>query len=285
MTDTGRDLFKPFESEDRLTNYTVDGVHQAPEVAAATAADLLAQGSVALVGSAHSTVEEQYILQGIASRTKATVAMVSHSGEGDGILLSEDHSPNLRGALLSGLIQELPGVGLTSLALQIESGAVQTLLVVNEDVTELGLTEAQLGKVKIIYLGAFANAVSQVAQVVIPALSVFEKEGSFVNQNFRLQKFTAAVPGPRGLIPELAVLEMMEAQLAQEKCLRPSIAQIWERLGQSSGAFEGLSWQKIPHEGLALKAGSLAELAYLEKKNLKYDPATEEMAQAVPAGA
>jgi NADH-quinone oxidoreductase subunit G len=78
MTDSGRDYFKPYESEDRLTNYTVDGVHQSPEVAAQAAAKLLAAGSVAVVASPHSTVEEQFILQGIAKQTGAPVSLVKH---------------------------------------------------------------------------------------------------------------------------------------------------------------------------------------------------------------
>lgn len=282
MTDSGRDLFKPYESDDRLTHYTVDGVHQTPEAAAAAAAELLAAGSVAVVGSAHSTVEEQFILQKVAEQTEASVSLVKHEGEGDGILLSEDRSPNLRGALLNGLISELPGLDLAPLAAQIESGAVKSLLVVNEDVTQLGLTEAQLSKVKVIYVGAFANAVSQVAQVVIPALSVFEKDGSFVNQNFRLQKFAAAVPGPRGLMPEVAVLAMVEAKLGGDSSPASAMAQVWERIGQSEGAFQGLGWQRIPDEGLQIEAGSLAQLDFVESKNLKFEPAA---AKAAPIGA
>ena len=57
------------------------------------AADLLKSGDVALVASAHSSVEEQYIQSQLVSLTGAKVFMVSHVGEGDGILLSEDRSP------------------------------------------------------------------------------------------------------------------------------------------------------------------------------------------------
>jgi NADH-quinone oxidoreductase subunit G len=60
--------------------------------------------------------------------------------------------------------------------------------------------------VKIIYVGTHANATSEIADVVIPSLMVFEKDGSFINQNFRLQKFKAAVPGPRGVEPDFTVL-------------------------------------------------------------------------------
>jgi NADH-quinone oxidoreductase subunit G len=42
------------------------------------------------------------------------------------------------------------------------------------------------------------NATSAAAKVVIPTLTVFEKSGTFVNQQFRIQKFAKAVPGPPG---------------------------------------------------------------------------------------
>mgnify|MGYP000163458674 CR=1 FL=1 len=283
MTDSGRDLFKAFETEDRLTHYTVDGIHQTASEAAIAAADILKVGGVAIVGSPHSTVEEQFFLKQIATATDASVSLIGHSGVGDGILLSEDRSPNLRGALLNGLISELPGTDLSTLATQVDSGVVQTLLVVNENVTELGLSEAQLAKLKVIYVGAFANAVSQVAQVVLPSLSVFEKEGSFVNQNFRLQKFAAAVPGPKGLLSEASVLGQVVALMNGDAATHLTISQIWQQIEQSEGAFKELNWQKIPEEGVEVDAGELAALKFVESKNLKFDPLALEEAQAVLA--
>lgn len=283
MTDSGRDLFKAFESEERLTHYTVDGVHQRPEVTAEAAVALIKDQATAIVGSAHSTVEEQYFLKSIATQTSATVHLVRHEGVGDGILLSEDRSPNLRGALLNGLIDALPGANFSELATQIDSGAVKTLIVVNEDVSTLGISEAQLAKVQVIYFGAFANKVSQIAQVVVPTLSVFEKEGSFVNQNFRLQKFAAAVPGPRGLLPEGLVLEHIASTLAGEKPLAPNAAQIWQTISRGEGAFNGLTWQQITDEGQPLPAGALAELAFAERENLKFKPVALKEAQATLA--
>ena len=75
-----------------------------------------------------------------------------------------------------------------------------------------------LAKVKVIYCG-HAQQRGQPGRGcgACPSLSVFEKEGSFVNLSFRLQKFAAAVPGPRGILPDVAVLEKIAAPLADEK--------------------------------------------------------------------
>ena len=52
---------------------------------------------------------------------------------------------------------------------------------------------------------------------MLPTLTVFEKSGTFVNQQFRLQKFTKAVPGPAGATDDLAVLGKLIAVASGKK--------------------------------------------------------------------
>ena len=132
-------------------------------------------------------------------------------GQGDGLLISADRNPNVRGALVTGLIKTLPAPQLTELAAQIDAGQVKTVSRIGEDLAAAGLSEAQLGKIAIIYLGTHANATSAAAKVVIPTLTVFEKAGTFINQQFRLQKFAQAVPGPQGVADDLVTLAQLVA--------------------------------------------------------------------------
>jgi NADH-quinone oxidoreductase subunit G len=255
-------------------------VHKTDVETAAAAVELLKAGDVALIGSAGSSVEEQFFYRLIADRSSAKVTLVSHTGEGDGILLSEDRTPNLRGALLNGLISKLPEADLTAVATEIDSGAIKTLVVVNEDVTQLGIPSELLAKVKVIYFGTHANAVSQVANVVCPSLMVYEKDGSFVNQSFRLQKFKAAVPGPRGIQSDVTVLEKIVAGLGEEKPVALTMDVAWERIADTMSAFEGLSWRGISDEGVALDPAQFIDLPFVETKNLKFDPVAFKEAQA-----
>ena len=73
-----------------------------------------------MIGSAHSSFEEQYLLQKIVNHTGASYEMIQHIGEGDSLLMSEDRTPNLRGALITGLINELPETQLGQLKGEIE---------------------------------------------------------------------------------------------------------------------------------------------------------------------
>lgn len=274
MTDSGRELHKVSESEDRLTHYTIEGVHKTSDETAAAAAELLKAGDAALLASAHSSVEEQFFYQTIAERCGAKVSMISHNGEGDGLLLSEDRTPNLRGALVHGLISSLPEDNLEALVRDVNSGSVKTILAVNEDLTELGFSKDALAKVNVIYVGTHANATSEVANVVIPSLMVFEKEGSFINQAFRIQKFKAAVPGPRGIESDFMVLEKVSAPLAEEKAAPVTIDAVWERMATKLEQLDDeIRWRTLPDEGIALDATAFLDLEFVETKNLKYDPA------------
>jgi NADH-quinone oxidoreductase subunit G len=286
MTDSGRALYKKVESEDRLTQYTIDGVHKTVEEVAAAAADILQEGGVAVVASAHSSVEEQFYYKSIAERSGAKVSLVSHYDEGDGLLLSEDRTPNLRGALVTGLVNQLPEADLGALNREIHSGAVKTLLVVNEDLTTLGIDPGLLAKVKTIYVGTHTNETAKVADIVIPSLMVFEKDGSFINQTFRLQKFNSAIPGPPGVRPDFSVLEKIAAPLADEKPAPVTLDELWQRIASKLASVpDSLTWRSIPEEGIALDPGALSELPFVETKNLKYDPEAFKEAHTAPAGA
>ena len=286
MTDSGRALYKAVESEDRLTQYTIDGVHKTSDEVAAAAVGLLKAGDVAMVASAHSSLEEQFYYKAIAERSGAKISLVSHYGGGDGLLQSEDRTPNLRGALVTGLIGQLPEAELSSLARDINSGAVKTLMVVNVDVTTLGISAELLSKVKVIYVGTHTNDTAKDADIVIPSLMVFEKDGSFVNQTFRLQKFKTAIPGPAGVRPDFMVLEKIAAPLADEKPAPVTLDEVWQRIaGKLDSVDDAQTWRGIPEEGVALEPGALLELPFVETKNLKYDPVAFKEAQAAPAGA
>ena len=187
--------------------------------------------------------------------------------------------------MLNGLIAKLPEADLTPLARDINSGAIKTLIVVNEDVTQFGIPSELLAKVKVVYFGTHANEVSQVANVVCPSLMVYEKDGSFVNQSFRLQKFKAAVPGPRGVQSDITVLEKIVAALGDEKPTALTIDVAWERIADKMSAFEGLSWRGIADEGVALDPAQFLDLPFVETKNLKFDPVAFKEAQAASAEA
>ena len=272
MADSGRLLYKQVAAENRLPDTMVDGVVTQTAAALAGAVDLLKAGGVAIVGSGRSTVEEQFLTRKLANVLKAPAWLVGRVGQGDGLLISADRNPNVRGALVTGLIKTLPATDLAELAGQIDSGEVRTVLSVGEDLTAAGLSEAQLNQITVIYLGTQANPTSAAAKVVIPTLTVFEKAGTFINQQFRLQKFAQAVPGPLGIADDLATLASL-VQAAGGTALASDLEGLWMTLAAEIGPFAAVNYQNLPATGLLLDAGDIKEMPFSEGETLHFKPA------------
>jgi len=271
MADSGRLLYKLVAAADRLTEAKVAGAAVPVDEALAKAAESLKTGGVAVVGSGRSSVEEQFLTRQLAATLKAPAWLVSRVGQGDGLLISADRNPNVRGALVTGLIQALPAAQLTDLAALIEAGKITTVLSVGEDLAAAGLTAAQLGKVAVIYLGTHADATSAAARIVIPTLTVFEKNGTFINQQFRLQKFAAAVPGPQGVADDLATLARL-LRAAGGPALAGDVDGLWVTLAAEVKQFAAISYASLPATGLLLDATEFAGLPFAEREALHFKP-------------
>jgi NADH-quinone oxidoreductase subunit G len=298
LADSARELYKPVRAADRLARVTLNGAESALDIAVNAAAGLLqgARGALAVVGSGRSSVEEQWLTRKLADALGAETHLVSRVGQGDGILVSADRNPNLRGALVTGLIKQLPPTGdasyarrfhgeagasapvltggLRDLAAAIDAGRVTTIVSVGEDLAAAGLTAAQLGKVAIVYLGTHANATTAAARVVIPTLTVFEKSGSFVNQQFRLQKFFKAVPGVAGASDDLTVLAKLVAAVGGP-ALPGELHALWTALAAEVPGLATVTFANLPETGLLLDATPWLGRAFVEGETLHYKPATQ----------
>jgi NADH-quinone oxidoreductase subunit G len=277
MADSGRVLYKDVRGPGRLASVHVSGAESALDFAVRAASELLAAGGVAVVGSGRSSVEEQFLTRKLAEAAKAQAWLVSRVGEGDKILVSADRNPNVRGALVTGLISALPSAKLAELGAAIDAGSVRTVVSVGEDLIAAGLSAAQLAKVSVIYLGTQANATSDAAKVVIPTLTVFEKNGTFVNQQFRIQRFAKAVPAAVGAADDLIVLARLVAA-AGGPSLSPDIGSLWAMIAAQVPALAAISYASIPDTGLLLDGTPWAALSFAEGPTLHFKPAPKEAA-------
>jgi len=274
MADSGRELYKQVRSPGRLAGVRVAGTPAALDAAVAQAGELFraAAGRVAVVGSGRSSVEEQWLTRRLTEALQAPAWLVSRVGEGDGLLVSADRNPNVRGALVTGLIRSLPTQRLDELTAAIDAGRVTTVVVVGEDLAAAGLTRAQLAKVKIVHLGTAASPTSEAAVVLLPALTLYEKAGCFVNQQFRLQRFQRAVPGPAGAHDDLELLARLIG--ASGGAVAPAdLAGVWREVAAALPALAGRTFTTVPDLGLALDPAPFAGLPFIEGPGLHYTPA------------
>jgi NADH-quinone oxidoreductase subunit G len=279
MADSGRLLYKAIRGAGRLETVRLNGTESALDFAVAAAADLLRAGGVAVVASGRSSVEEQFLAKKLAATAQAPAWLVSRVGEGDGLLVSADRNPNVRGALVTGLIDRLPAARLDELAARIDAGAVKTVVTLGEDLAAAGLTPEQLARVAVIYLGTHANPTSDAARIVIPTLTVFEKHGTVVNQQFRIQRFARAVPGVAGATDDLLALSRLVAA-AGGPALGAEVGSLWPAIAAEVPALATMAYGNIPDTGLLLDAAPWSGLAFVEGPTLHYQPPAKEAARA-----
>jgi len=272
MPDSGRVLYKAVEAEDRLKACRIGGEESPAEAAVAEAGRILGEGSVAIVGSGRCSVEEQFLLRQLAEAIDgASTYLVSRIGPGDGLLLSRDRNPNVRGALVTGLIDRLPGETLDALGTAIDDGSVRTILTMGEDLTTAGISEDQLKKVRLVAIATHESPTTRAAAVVLAGLTVFEKDASYINQQFRLQKSRRALPGPEGAVEDRLLLATLVARRTGEKA--PSTIQaVWESIASTIPQLKGESFDSIPDTGRLIDGSAFGDLPFIEGETLHFQP-------------
>src|SRR5690606_37870563 len=161
---------------------------------------------------------------------------------------SADRNPNVRGALVTGLISSLPTQKLSLLANDIDAGRVRTSLSIGENLLDAGLTSAQLAKVCVVCLGTHRNGTSDAANVVIPTIAVFEHSGTLVNQQFRSQRRARAAPGRTGIADDLQTLPKLLSPVGGAG-VDPDSNALWKTLAPEVPALAGLSYATLPAPG------------------------------------
>ena len=272
MTDSGRMLYKSVKSEDRLLHSQIDGEKTSSSNAIDRAGEILKGMKLGIVASARSTVEELFLIKRLAATTDAKVFLRGHFGEDDGILLSADRTPNLRGALATDLIEQYPSDHLKDLGNSIDQGDVDALLVFSEDLRESGISESQMN-VPIVYVGTHQNSSVKAAKVVLPALTVFEKSGSFINRSFILQSFKQAVPGPAGVLGDTQIIAELHHRLSDQDKPSTVASELWATIAENSNqVFSGISYQELLKNCIQLDGSSWSELPFVEEQALHYNP-------------
>ena len=273
MSDSGRELFKQVSSEKRILSPSLNGVNCDLSESLNASISLINDKKLGVVGSCHSTTEEQYLLNKLARITKAKKFLRGHFAEDDGILVSADRTPNLRGALVSGFVAKYPSESLSGISSLIQKNDVDCLLVINEDLLSSGINSEDLKGTKIIYIGTHSNPTSEIADIVLPSLTAFEKSGSFINRSFRLQTFKQAIPGPAGLLPDLNIIASIINGVQSEKNQSYDLNEIWKQLSKSStNPLHKIVFADIPSEGIQLDGSRWNSLKFVEKEALHFSP-------------
>ena len=205
--------------------------------------------------------------------TNAQVYIRGHFGEDDGILLSADRTPNLRGALINGLTDSYPEDHLNGLNEALASGELESLFVIDEDLLVSGVDQENLKDVDIVFLGTHSHATSNMARVVLPSFTVFEKEGSFINRSFIVQAFEQAIPGPIGLSSQVEILsQFINHFRVDSDPLDAKLDGVWKSIGEVLPDLIGdCDFRSLIKAPFQIDGSKWSHLDFVEKNALNFE--------------
>lgn len=249
MCDEGRRSYQA-AAANRLTEVLVDGQPASGEQACARAAAALSElvrrdpSRLAVVLGADATNEDNFAALQLAQQWRGArlfLADRADDGRGDTILRRDDPNPNRAG--VQALLADAPAAtDREALLAALAAGAIQGLYVLG-DASELAAPiSAALGATEFVLVQAtHASALSQAAQVVLPAAAWPEVDGTITNASHELGRLRAAFEPPGQARPHWAWVGALAAALGQPQRYA-SAKDLFEALRDQVALFRRASW-------------------------------------------
>ncbi len=207
MCDYGRlNTFKHVNAKDRVDSPQLRREGQLVKVGwdeafaeAASRIKSFAKDEIAFIGSAYATCEDNYLLAKFAGSVIGSghIDFMRHTDPefGDDLLKKNDVTPNTRGAELVGVSPSKSGLNLEGIFKAIKEGKIKALYVIEDDLIasnpELENIFARLDL--LIVHATNYNRITDLADIVFPAATYAEKNGTFVNFDGMVQRIKPAV--------------------------------------------------------------------------------------------
>ena len=167
-------------------------------------------------------------------------------------LITTDKTPNTEGARRLGLTGDENDQRLKT-ALQ---AGPKVVVLLGDPLADDEALRAQVAKAELVLrIGTHFSPWDEVADVVLPGYTYAEKYGTYTNKAGRVQRIQPALIPPEGARDPLAILTDLGLRAGWSKRYAGA-AEVLEALGQTDGAFHGLSWDILTEQGQTLAAES-----------------------------
>jgi NADH-quinone oxidoreductase subunit G len=264
MCDYGRASFERYKQQPRLSSPRVaagnTGWSQALDAVHSRIAGAQGSGEIAFLGSGFLTTEEAYLfakladLVGSQSRsvpvdlgTEWTIPRHQRPP-----IKGREAAPNRRGAELAGLGGE------NDLLHGDAASRCAVLVICDSDFGKAAWdpeTVARLRQAKLLVVFGWADSpLAQAADIALPVAHHGEKDGTFVNVEWRVQRFEKAFPPTGQVRPAVEVLSDLLSRFdaAWSPLSAGAASTVFDRLAGELPAFAGLSWRRLPATGASL---------------------------------
>jgi len=283
MCDYGRSTHERYKAVPRLLTPRIKGGDgasaavswkEALDLAYRRLRGLGEEGPVAFLGSGFLTCEEAFLFAQLADRvgtphravpvdlgTRWTIPNLQ------GGISGEEAAPNRRGTELAGLAASSAATGTDALgAAEMLTGdgaaGCAVLVVCDSDFGRAAWdpeTVARLRRAGFLLVFGWADSpLAQAADLALPLAHHAEKDGTFVNVEWRLQRFLAAYPAPGQMRSGVEVLTDLLGRF-DSAWSRLDTAAVFDRLAAAVPAFAGLSWRHLPATGVELAVSQTSQ--------------------------
>ncbi len=208
---------------------------------------------VAGIVSATATCEEAFLfdrmIRGMGGKTAAWYGPGGRIDPAEKLdfLQRKDPNPNTVGVetAVEGLtsIEDLMGL--------IENNSISTLFILGADLTD-EIAGKLGGLAQVVAIVPNESPAAKAASLVLPGTISFEKSGTFVNGDGRLQRFDQALELPADSLDEIGILShLLTGCDLGEPC--EDLAQAFDLMAGAVKAFDGLTFAAIPTGGIQLQ--------------------------------
>lgn len=182
------------------------------------------------------------------------------SKTGSGLYLCGEKA-NSQGAVDLGILPGPNGLGAQAMLAAAQSGNLSALYVVGEDPLTSYPNQPQvaaaLDKVEFLVVqDLFLSPTAAKADVVLPATSFAEKDGSFTNAERRVQRVRPGIPSPGEARSDFAIFQMLAERIGAAATTTPGA--VCTQLGSLAPGYTGLNLEALGPQGQVWGGETLA---------------------------
>lgn len=221
--------------------------------------------AIGVIASARLTNEEAFLVQQLFGEGLGIPSIdyrIRHSQEPGGdvpedhLLRRTDKYPNSVGMRMLGLLPKSQGMGIGEMLSAASEGRLAALFVFEEDVAvalsgEFPVANSLKKLDLLVTEDLFLTATAKLAHVVLPGLSFFEKEGTFINFAGRVQRLHPALEPFGHAMPLVEFLQRLARRL-ELPLTEGNTEVVWNEIARSVSACAGVTYASIGELGTPL---------------------------------
>jgi NADH-quinone oxidoreductase chain G len=241
------------ELKDALKEFSADAVAAATGVKA----DAIKQAARELVEAENAAILLAYGLPYTAYSKELGVAAANLSlltgiagRQGSGLYLCGEKA-NSQGAIDLGILPGPNGLGATAMLDKASTGELKALYVVGEDpiasYPDRALVEKAMENSFLVVQDLFLTETAQKADVVLPAVSFAEKDGTFTNAERRIQQVRKGINPKGDAKSDFAILQLLLQAYGKE--VPATAAEAFKQLAAETAGYEMVSLDMVGPQG------------------------------------